>query len=64
MLMIKKETEGLASKRRPTYIRNLTLQEYSRSFRKVKEEKEFSSYQCYHCDKMGHIAKNCPARRE
>jgi hypothetical protein len=30
---------------------------------KIKE-KYFSSYQCYHCDKMGHIAKNCPARRE
>jgi hypothetical protein len=29
-----------------------------------KEEKDFSSYQCYYCDKMGHIAKNCPARRE
>jgi transposase InsO family protein len=27
-------------------------------------EKDFSSYQCYHCDKMGHIAKHCPARRE
>jgi hypothetical protein len=29
-----------------------------------RREKDFSSYQCYHCDKMGHIAKNCPARRE
>jgi hypothetical protein len=26
--------------------------------------KYLSSYQCYHCDKMGHIAKNCPTRRE
>jgi hypothetical protein len=25
---------------------------------------DFSSYQCYHCDKMGHIAKNCPVIRE
>jgi hypothetical protein len=29
-----------------------------------RREKDFSSYQCYHCDKMGHIAKNCPTRRE
>jgi hypothetical protein len=29
-----------------------------------RREKDFSSYQCYHCDKMGHIAKNFPARRE
>jgi hypothetical protein len=27
-------------------------------------QKDFSSYQCYHCDKMGHIAKNCRAKRE
>jgi hypothetical protein len=27
-----------------------------------RREKDLSSYQCYHCDKMGHIAKNCPAR--
>jgi hypothetical protein len=29
-----------------------------------RKGKYFSSYQCYHCDKMRHIAKNCPARRE
>jgi hypothetical protein len=29
-----------------------------------RKGKDFSSYQCYHCDKMGHIAKHCPARRE
>jgi hypothetical protein len=29
-----------------------------------RREKDFSSYQCYHCDKMGHIAKNCPTIRE
>jgi hypothetical protein len=29
-----------------------------------RRENDFSSYQCYHCDKMGHIANNCPARRE
>jgi hypothetical protein len=29
-----------------------------------RKEKDYSSVQCYHCDKMGHIAKFCPARRE
>jgi hypothetical protein len=29
-----------------------------------RKEKDCSSYQCYHCDKMGHIAKNCFAIRE
>jgi hypothetical protein len=29
-----------------------------------RREKYLSSYQCYHCDKMGHISKNCLARRE
>jgi hypothetical protein len=29
-----------------------------------RRKKDFSFYQCYHCDKMGHIAKNCPSRRE
>jgi hypothetical protein len=29
-----------------------------------RREKYFSSYQCYHCDKMGHIAKNFPTIRE
>jgi hypothetical protein len=37
------------------------FQKYHKGQRKGKY---FSSYQCYHCDKMGHIAKNCPARRE
>jgi hypothetical protein len=29
-----------------------------------RREKYFSSYKCYHCDKMGHIAKNISTRRE
>jgi hypothetical protein len=37
------------------------FQKYHKGQRKGKD---FSSYQCCHCDKMGHIAKNCPARRE
>jgi hypothetical protein len=27
-----------------------------------RKERDYSSVQCYHCDKMGHIAKFCPAR--
>jgi hypothetical protein len=37
------------------------FQKYHKGQRKGKY---FSSYQCYHCDKMGHIAKNFPAIRE
>jgi hypothetical protein len=29
-----------------------------------RREKYLSSYQCYHCDEMVHIYKNCPTRRE
>jgi hypothetical protein len=29
-----------------------------------RKERNYSSIQCYHCDKMGHIAKFCLARRE
>jgi hypothetical protein len=56
--------ESHSPKRFTPSIKNLTLQGDSRNIRRDKEEKDFSSYQCYHCDKMGHIAKNCPARRE
>jgi hypothetical protein len=28
-----------------------------------RKERDFSSYQCYHCEKMGHIARHCPDRR-
>ena len=27
-------------------------------------ERDLSSYQCYHCDKMGHISKDFPDKRE
>ena len=26
--------------------------------------KYFSSYQCYHCDKIGNTAINCPTKKE
>jgi hypothetical protein len=29
-----------------------------------RKGKTFSSYQCYQCDKMGHISKNCPAIKQ
>ena len=28
------------------------------------KQKDFSSYQCYHCDKIGHIARNCSTRKD
>jgi hypothetical protein len=29
-----------------------------------RKERGFSSYQCYHCDKIRHIVRHFPARRE
>jgi hypothetical protein len=29
-----------------------------------RKERDFSSYQCYHYDNMGHIARHCPYRQE
>jgi hypothetical protein len=39
---------------------------HPRRFHKKGQQKErdYSSVQCYHCDKMGYIVKFCPARRE
>jgi hypothetical protein len=45
-------------------IKNLTPQGDSRSFKKVKEEKKISHLINVHFEKMGHIAKNFPSRRE
>ena len=28
------------------------------------KRKAFSTYQCYHCDKIGHIATNCLTKKE
>jgi hypothetical protein len=27
-----------------------------------RRQRDFSSYKCYHCERMGHIAKNCPLK--
>ena len=39
---------------------------HSRNFQKKGQRKgrDLSSIQCYHCDKMGHKANNCPVRKE
>jgi hypothetical protein len=73
LLMLKEERKGLISKMRPTFIRNLTPQRDSHTSIKnltlqgqkwQRKENYLSSYLCYHCDKMGDISKNCPARRK
>jgi hypothetical protein len=75
--MLKEERKGLISKRRPTLINNLTPQrDSSISIKNLtpkeipeiskgkRKEKYLFSYQCYHCDKMGHISNNFPSIRE
>jgi hypothetical protein len=32
--------------------------------RSRKSQKDYSSYKCYCCQKMGHIARNCPLKKE
>ena len=32
--------------------------------RENPQEKDYSGFQCFHCDKIGHIARNCPLKRE
>jgi hypothetical protein len=38
---------------------------HSRNFQKKGQHKgrDLSSIQCYHCDKMGHKANNCPSQK-
>jgi hypothetical protein len=74
--LLRDEDQALVShskggKRRSHFNKETHLHKEShppRRFRKFhkgqRREKDFSSYQCYHCDKLGHIAKNCTARRE
>ena len=38
-----------------------------RRFQRTREsvpKRDYSSFQCFHCDKVGHIARNCPLKRE
>jgi hypothetical protein len=37
---------------------------FQKNHKGQRKGKDLSSYQCYHCDKMGDIAKNCHSRRE
>jgi hypothetical protein len=76
LLILQEEGRGLTSRKKlinirsltpqtNSYIKNLTLQGDLRSFKKVKEEKKiYHPTNVDHCDKMRHIAKNCPTRRE
>ena len=36
-------------------------------FQRTREslpKRDYSSVQCFHCDKVGHVARNCPLKRE
>ena len=32
--------------------------------RESPPDKDYSGFQCFHCDKIGHIARNCPMKRQ
>ena len=38
-----------------------------RRFQRSKESlsyKDYSGFQCFHCDKIGHIPRNCPMKKQ
>ena len=38
-----------------------------RRFQRSRESlsnKDYSGFQCFHCDKIGHIARNCPMKKQ
>ena len=40
---------------------------HPRKFQRSKEiisSKDYSGFQCFHCDKIGHIARNCPIKKQ
>jgi hypothetical protein len=63
----KKPYFKMESHREPQPSNKFNNQEsHSRNFQKKGQRKgrDLSSIQCYHCDKMGHKANNCPVRKE
>ena len=32
--------------------------------REIHPDKDYSGFQCFHCDKIGHIARNCPIKKQ
>ena len=32
--------------------------------REIPPSKDYSSFQCFHCDKIGHLSRNCPMKKQ
>ena len=71
--LLKEDDQALAtpSKRRrsqPNFKKgNHKESQPPRRFQRRREsfpKKDYSNFQCFHCDKIGHIARNCPLKRE
>jgi hypothetical protein len=52
------------SPKRFTYKESHRPRGFQKYHKGQRKEKDLSSYQCYHCEKMGHIAYNFSTRRE
>ena len=47
--------------------RNFKESQPLRRIQRIREnpsDKDYSGFQCFHCDKIGHISRNCPMKRK
>ena len=70
--LLKEDDQALAThtkrRRSKPKFKNGNNREYQppRKFQKTREilpDRDYSSFQCFHCDKIGHIARNCPFKK-
>ena len=50
--------------KKETHKESQTPKKFQNNKKGDYKQKDFSSYQCYHCDKIGHIVRNCPTKKE
>ena len=71
--LLKEDDQALAThtkrrRSRPNFKKgNHKESQPPRRFQRTREslpKRDYSSIQCFHCDKVGHVARNCPLKRE